>query len=61
MKTRKAIAKRFKLTKNKKVRHRTCGQDHFNARARGIKTINKRKDKTLAKSHQKIVRKALGK
>ncbi len=59
IKTVKKISKRFKLTKTGKVMQRKCGQDHFNARANGKTTRNKRKDieigenvaisKTLAK------------
>ncbi len=42
-KTHKAYAKRFKITKNKKVLKRRARQDHFNAREKGKKTRAKRK------------------
>lgn len=47
LKTNKAAAKRFKLTKKKKIIKRTAGQDHFNSRERGNTTRNKRRDKKI--------------
>ncbi|MEA2065228.1 MAG: 50S ribosomal protein L35 [Patescibacteria group bacterium] len=47
LKTNKAAAKRFKLTKTKKIIKRTTGQDHFNSRERGNTTRNKRRDKKI--------------
>jgi ribosomal protein L35 len=44
MKTHKAIAKRFKVTKTGKVLKRATGQDHFNARESGNTTRAKRRD-----------------
>lgn len=44
MKTHKAIAKRFKVTKTGKVLKRACGQDHFNSREPGKVTRAKRRD-----------------
>jgi ribosomal protein L35 len=44
MKTNKAIAKRFKVTKTGKVLKRVAGQDHFNSRETGKVTRNKRRD-----------------
>lgn len=44
MKTNKAIAKRFKVTKTGKVLKRCAGQDHFNSRESGKVTRNKRRD-----------------
>ncbi len=55
-KTHKASAKRFKVTKAKKVLKRYCGQDHFNARSSGKITRKKRRDVTLSKSLQKTVK-----
>lgn len=46
-KTRKAIAKRFKIKKTGKVLHRTSGQDHFNSRERSKVTRNKRSDREI--------------
>lgn len=57
LKTNKSIAKRFKITKNKKVLFRPMHQDHFNAKDTGNQTRRKRRTKiltgTLAK---KIIR-----
>lgn len=58
-KTPKAVAKRFKVTKKKKVIKRTCGQDHFNSRERGNTTRNKRSDQVASKPLSKTVRKLL--
>lgn len=44
MKTNKAIAKRFKVTKTGKILKRVAGQDHFNSRENGKVTRNKRRD-----------------
>lgn len=61
MKTHKALAKRFKITKSGKVIKRKCGQDHFNARESGKTKRNKRRDQgmseTLTKSIKKLVQK----
>lgn len=44
LKTRKAVAKRFKITGTNKVKRRSTGQNHFNARDWSKKTRSKRKD-----------------
>lgn len=44
VKTHKATAKRFTLTKTNKLKQRKAGQDHFNARESGNKKRNKRRD-----------------
>ncbi|MDD4607127.1 MAG: 50S ribosomal protein L35 [Patescibacteria group bacterium] len=59
IKTRKAVAKRFTITKKGKVQHRTCGQGHFNAREDSKTTRNKRQDKTLSPSNQKLIKKSI--
>ncbi len=59
IKTRKAVVKRFKVTKNKKVIKRYCGQDHFNSRNTGKITRKKRRDIQLSKTLQKTVRVAI--
>lgn len=58
IKTKKFIAKRFKVTKNGKVMKRTDGQDHFNARQTGKKKRNKRSDNkmTTTKMTKTIIR-----
>jgi ribosomal protein L35 len=60
-KTIKSVAKRIKITKTDKIRHRACGQDHFNSRDNGKKGINKKQDKTMANSHKQTIKRALGK
>ncbi len=59
IKTRQAVAKRFKVTKNKKVLKRTCGQDHFNARETGSTKRNKRRDGSLAEADARNIRKMM--
>ncbi|MDQ5931527.1 MAG: ribosomal protein [Patescibacteria group bacterium] len=59
LKTKKTISKRFRVTRNKKVIHRAAGQDHFNARESGNTTRGKRTDKTMAKSHVKLIVRSL--
>ncbi|MBI4239527.1 50S ribosomal protein L35 [Candidatus Uhrbacteria bacterium] len=56
LKTIKAVVKRFKVTKSKKVLKRYCGQDHFNSRNTGKITRKKRHDVSLSKTLQKTVR-----
>lgn len=48
IKTHKAIAKRFKVTKTGKVIKRTAGQGHFNARETGKVRRAKRSDVQLS-------------
>lgn len=59
MKTRKTAAKRFKITKKKKVLQRVATQDHFNARERGKDTRNKRRDRVASKSNRKNILKQI--
>lgn len=56
LKTIKAVAKRFKLTKNKKILKKKAGQDHFNSRESGKVTRNKRRPTQLSKSNEKNVK-----
>ncbi len=46
-KTIKAVAKRFRVTKNKKVLKKKAGQGHFNSRESGKVTRAKRKTTKL--------------
>ena len=59
LKTTKAVAKRFKVTKTGKVESRTSGQDHFNSRETGKVKRNKRSDKIARKSLNKSVKKVI--
>jgi len=56
IKTHKATAKRFKITKNKKIKQRKAGQDHFNARESGKTKRNKRRDIDTDKSLNKTIK-----
>jgi len=56
IKTRQAVAKRFKVTKNGKVIKRTAGQDHFNARESGNTKRSKRRDTAIAHVDAKNIR-----
>jgi len=56
MKTIKAVAKRFKVTKNKKVLKRKAGQDHFNAREAGKVTRKKRRLVNQSEADAKNIR-----
>ncbi len=47
MKTNKSYQKRIKVTKNGKILARRPGQNHFNARASGTRTIAGRRMKEL--------------
>ncbi len=55
LKTRKTVAKRFKITKNKKIIRRSTGQDHLNATQTGTSRTNKRRDKSI-KVSEKLIR-----
>jgi len=55
LKTTKAIAKRFKVTKNGKIVKRVAGQGHFNARETGKENRNKRRDLVLGDSYAKHI------
>lgn len=50
LKTRQTVAKRVKITKNKKILKKKCGQNHFNAREKGSVTRAKRRCTTLVKT-----------
>ncbi len=51
-KTKKAFAKRIKVTKNGKLLKRHAGQDHFNARDTGKVTKKKRRDTNMSESYR---------
>ena len=59
IKTRKAAAKRFKITGKKKYLERRCTQDHFNARDRGRDTRAKRLDKQINIFNKSSIRRLL--
>lgn len=67
LKTRKSIAKRFKLSGKKpnrwgrapKLIRKSAGQDHFNAREAGKTTIKKRRRHSAFMSDQKNIRRLM--
>lgn len=61
IKTRKAITKRFKVTKKGKVVARTANQDHFNSRESGNTTRQKRSDKQITSGAKKSIKRQLAK
>ncbi len=56
IKTHKATAKRFKVTKNKKILKRKAGQDHFNSRESGTVTRCKRRDIIMAHTEARVIK-----
>lgn len=60
MKTHKAMAKRFKVTKTGKVLKRKAGQAHFNSRENGQTTRNKRRDVEMSDTFTKNIKKLIG-
>ena len=54
LKTRKALSKRIKVTKNNKMITRPAGQDHFRAKKSGRKIRHTHGDQQLSASTQKI-------
>lgn len=61
MKTKKALTKRFKITKNGKVLRRLSGQDHYRAKQTGQARRKSRKWVPMAKSEFKRIRKFIKK
>lgn len=55
MKSSNVVTKRVKITKNKKVLHRACGQNHFNAKESSKVTRNKRLPRQLSKAYRRTV------
>ncbi len=60
MKTRKALTKRFKITKTGKILRRPCGQDHQRAKKSGKQKRESRKWVNLSKWETKKIKKWLG-
>ncbi|MEK7124552.1 MAG: 50S ribosomal protein L35 [Patescibacteria group bacterium] len=57
MKTKKAITKRFKITKNGKILRRLSGQDHYRAKKSGKARRKGRKWVVLSKADARKIRK----
>ncbi|MBI5076850.1 50S ribosomal protein L35 [Candidatus Falkowbacteria bacterium] len=56
LKTIQAVAKRLKVTKNKKILKKRVGQDHFNARESGKTTRRKRRATQISDTYYKNIR-----
>lgn len=59
IKTKRAVAKRFKLSKTGKIIARTANQDHFNSTDTGNQTRAKRNDKQITSGIKKAIRRQL--
>lgn len=60
MKTKKALLKRFKITKTGKILRRLSGQDHYRAKKTGQRRRKGRKWIPLSKSEMKKIKKFIG-
>ena len=56
IKTHKATAKRFKVTKNAKILKRKAGQDHFNSRESGNVTRKERRDIGISETERRVIK-----
>jgi large subunit ribosomal protein L35 len=61
IKTKRAVAKRFKLSRTGKIIARKANQDHFNSTDTGNQTRAKRTDKSLKSGIKKIIKRQLAK
>ena len=59
MKTKKALIKRFKITKNGKILRRLTGQNHYRSKKTGEQKRKGRKWDPLAKSETKRIKRYL--
>jgi ribosomal protein L35 len=59
MKNKKALLKRFKITKNGKILRRLSGQNHYRSKKTGERKRKGRKWVPLAKSEMKRVKRFL--
>ena len=59
IKTKKALVKKIKVTKKRKVFRRFTNQNHFNSKDTGKTGRNKKRDRRLFKADEKNVLKAL--
>jgi len=55
LKTHKATAKRYKVTKTGKIMKRTAGQNHFNARESGNTGRNKKSDVVTSQTLRRVM------
>lgn len=59
LKTKKALVKKIRVSKNKKVIRRATGQNHFNSKETGKVGRAKKRDLRLFKTDEKNVLKGL--
>ena len=59
LKTRKSVAKRFKITKNGKILRRLTGLDHYRAKKSSKKVRQGRKWVSVSKCESKRIKKLL--
>lgn len=59
LKTHKATAKRFRVTKTGKIEKRTAGQNHFNSRESGKVGRNKKSDVIVSQTLKDVIKVAL--
>lgn len=59
LKTKKALVKKFKVTKNGKVTRRKTGQNHYNSKETGAEGRAKKGDVRLFKADEKNILKAM--
>ena len=59
MKTRKALVKRFKITKTGKVLRRVAGQNHYRMKRTGEQRRKGRKWVELSKPESKVIKRFL--
>ena len=59
LKTQKALSKKIRITKNKKVFRRSTGQNHYNSKENGKVGRAKKRDKRLFRSDEKNVLKRM--
>ena len=55
LKTHKATAKRYKVTKTGKIMKRAAGQNHFNARENGKTGRNKKSDVVTSQTLRRVM------
>ncbi len=55
LKTHKATAKRYTVTKTGKIMKRTAGQNHFNARENGKTGRNKKSDVVTSQTLRRVM------
>ena len=56
LRTQKSVSKRYRITKRKKIMHKTSGQGHFNSREPGKVTRAKRTDHEVSKTDLKSIK-----